>query len=531
MGAAVSPIGRAYQSGGFKRGNVRTDMSFFKQLFRKRNLQDLLDEAEQENRLHRILDTKQLTYIGIGAIIGTGIFVLVGQVAKETAGPAITLSFVFAGMLCVLAALCYAEFASMAPVEGSAYTYGYCTLGEFFAWIIAWDLVLEYAVAASAVAHGWSHYFQDLLQLLSGYVPFNLTIPERWGNSPIDYSHELGAITKTGYVCDLPAICIAFLLTVVLVKGIHESARINAAMVILKLVVVLLVIVVGAMYIKTENWTPFAPFGYSGISFFGNLVMGQEGPGGKPMGALAGAAIMFFAFVGFDSVSAHSAEAKNPERDVPRAIIYSLLVCTVLYIVVGGVLTGMVNYKELDIDAPVSNAFGQVGLPFMQFVISIGAIAGMTSVMLVMMLTQPRILLALARDGLLPNRPFGVIHPRFKTPWISSIMTGAFVAALGGLLPLSILADLVSIGTLLAFGIVCSAVLIMRYIDPEARRPFKTPFFPFVPIAGILGCLLLMFSLPAENWLRLILWLGLGMLIYFGYGFWNSKERVVQKSV
>ena len=461
-------------------------MSCFKQLFRKRNLQELLDEAERGNRLHRILDTKQLTYVGIGAIIGTGIFVLVGQVAKETAGPAITLSFVFAGILCVLAALCYAEFASMAPVEGSAYTYGYCTLGELFAWIIAWDLILEYAVAAPAVAHGWSHYFQDLLTLIDGYIPaIGLSIPELFGNAPIDYSHEAGQIVRTSNVCDVPAILIVLALTVLLVKGIKESARFNAAMVVVKVTIVLMVIGIGAFYINPDNWKPFAPYGYSGISFFGNTVAGTSGVGGKPLGALAGAAIMFFAFIGFDSVSAHSAEAKNPESDVPRAIIYSLLICTVLYILVGGVITGMVNYQHLDVDAPVSNAFGQVGLPLMQLVISIGAIAGMTSVMLVMLLTQPRILLALARDGLLPHRPFGIIHERFRTPWISTLITGAFVAVLAGALPLSILADLVSIGTLLAFGIVCAAVLIMRYLDPDAKRPFKTPFFPYVPIAGI----------------------------------------------
>jgi APA family basic amino acid/polyamine antiporter len=326
----------------------------------------------------------------------------------------------------------------------------------------------------------------------------------------------------------VPAICIVLALTVVLVKGIQESARFNTLMVLLKLAIVLIVIVVGACYINPANWQPFAPFGYGGLGFFGETVWGQTGEAGKPVGALAGAAIMFFAFVGFDSVSAHSAEAKNPERDVPLAIIYSLAVCTILYILVGGVITGMVNYQDLDPNAPVSNAFGQVGLPLMQFVISIGAIAGMTSVMLVMMLTQPRILLALARDGLLPQWPFGVVHSKFRTPWISTIMTGVFVAALSGLLPLSILADLVSIGTLLAFAIVCSAVLIMRYIDPDAKRPFKTPFYPFVPIAGIIGCLILMFSLPEENWLRLFGWLSLGLVIYFGYGFWMSKERVRQ---
>ena len=511
-------------------------MNFFKQLFRKRDLTELLEEAKTDSKLARVLDTKALTSIGIGAIIGTGIFVLVGEVAKEIAGPAIVLSFVVAGMLCVLAALCYAEFASMAPVEGSAYTYGYCTLGEFFAWIIAWDLILEYAVAASAVAHGWSHYLQNLLVLLNettgGWVP---TIPGRFGNSPIDYLKDAAGertevIGLTGNVVDLPAVIITLILSALLVKGIKESARFNSAMVILKVAIVLAVIGIGACYIDTANWKPFAPYGYGGVTFFGDMIWGTFNAAGKPVGVLAGAAIMFFAFVGFDGVSAHSAEAKDPERDVPKAILYSLLVCTALYLLVGGVLTGMVHYTKLDSDAPVSDAFGQVGLPWMQFVVAVGAIAGMTSVMLVMMLTQPRILLALARDGLLPQKPFGVVHPKFKTPWISTIMVGVFVAVLAGCLPLSILADLVSIGTLLAFAIVCAAVLIMRYVDPDAKRPFKTPFFPFVPIAGVLGCLLLMFSLPWENWLRLLVWLGLGMLIYFTYGFWKSKQRFKDKA-
>ena len=504
-------------------------MDFLRKLFgallRKRSLEDLLAEAEQGIQLKRILDTRQLTFIGIGAIIGTGIFVLIGQVAKQTAGPAVILSFVFAGLLCVLAALCYAEFASMAPVEGSAYTYGYCTLGEFFAWIIAWDLVLEYAVAASAVASGWSHYFQDFLRQIAGWTGLEgMVVPAKLGDAPFDYDPEVGKVLFNGNYCDLPAIMIVFILTVFLVRGIQESARINNLMVFVKLIVVALVIGVGVFYINPENWTPFAPYGYGGFAFFGETIWGQSDAGGKPLGALAGAAIIFFAFVGFDSVSAHSAEASNPERDVPKAIIYSLLICTILYILVGGILTGMVNYKDLDVGAPVSDAFGQVGMPKMQFIISIGAIAGMTSVMLVMMLTQPRILLALARDGLLPKWPFGVIHPTWRTPWISSIITGVFVAILAGTLPLSILADLVSIGTLLAFAIVCSAVLIMRYMDPDAKRPFKTPLFPFVPIGGVIGCLILMFSLSRDNWNRLVVWLSVGMVIYFGYGFWHSKE-------
>jgi APA family basic amino acid/polyamine antiporter len=366
------------------------------------------------------------------------------------------LSFVAAGLTCVFAALCYAEFASMVPVAGSAYTYAYATLGELFAWIIGWDLILEYAVASSTVAHGWSAYFQDFLSL------FGISLPHALTNAPFDFDPTTGLLVSTGTMLDLPAVLITVLVTMILVKGIQESASFNAGIVILKVAVVLFVIVVGAFYVNPANWTPFAPFGLTGVSFFGNTLLGQTGPAGEPVGMLAGAAIVFFAYIGFDSVSTHAEEARNPSRDVPIGIITSLVLCTALYIAVAAVLTGMVRYDQINIDAPVSDAFRQAGLPWAQLLISIGAVAGITSVLLVMMLSQPRIFLAMARDGLLPPRFFGAIHERFRTPWKSTILTGVFVSIMAAFLPLRILAELVNIGTLLAFVIVCAAVLITR---------------------------------------------------------------------
>jgi APA family basic amino acid/polyamine antiporter len=487
------------------------------QLFATKSLESLLDEMKSENRLKRVLGPVGLTSLGVGAIIGTGIFVLTGVAAADKAGPAMSLSMVAAGVTCIFAALCYAEFAAMVPVAGSAYTYAYATLGELFAWIIGWDLVLEYAVGASTVAHGWSHYFQDLLKIFNGGKPL---WPAAVAKAPFDYD-LVGKFVETGSYIDLPAIFITGLITVILVIGIKESARFNTAMVIVKLAVVFFVIVVGSFYIKTENWFPYAPYGYGGLSFFGTPIWGSM-HNGQVAGVMAGAATIFFAYIGFDSVSTHSEEAKNPQRDVPIGIITSLILCTVLYILVSGVLTGMVPYHKINRDAPVSDAFAQVGLPWAQFLIAVGAITGITSVLLVMMLSQPRVLLAMARDGLVPPGFFGAIHDKFKTPWKSTILTGFFVALLAGLLPLSILAELVNIGTLLAFVIVCAAVLIMRKTHPDAHRPFRVPLVPLVPILGIITCLLLMFSLPWENWMRLVIWLGLGFVIYFTYGIRHS---------
>jgi APA family basic amino acid/polyamine antiporter len=499
------------------------------QLFRTKPLSMLLDEMKGENRLRRILGPVQLTALGVGAIIGTGIFILTGVAAHDRTGPALMLSFVMAGLACVFAALCYAEFASMVPVAGSAYTYAYATLGELFAWIIGWDLILEYAVGSATVAHGWSAHFQEFIPIFhEGVSWIPATLPKIFQTAPINYCVTVGAkcphtgFVATGSYFDLPAVLITFILTVILVKGIKESASFNAFMVAIKLVIVLMVIGIGGYLVFTRygttNWHPFAPYGYTGVSFFGNTIFGQHAAGGEPLGMFAGAAIIFFAYIGFDSVSVHSEEARKPAKDVPVGIIASLIICTILYIAVSAVLTAMVPYNQIDINAPVVEAFKHAGLTWMQYLVAAGAMTGITSVLLVMMLSQPRVMLALGRDGLVPNSFFGDIHPKFRTPWKSTILTGLFVATMAGLIPLSILAEMTSIGTLFAFVIVCGAVIVMRRTNPNANRPFRAPFVPLVPILGIATCLLLMFSLPAENWYRLIIWLGVGLVIYFSYG-------------
>jgi APA family basic amino acid/polyamine antiporter len=481
-------------------------------LFAKKPVSLLLNEMSGRAGLRPVLGPLQLASLGVGAIIGAGIFVVIGLVAKDKAGAATMLSFVIAGCACAFAALCYAEFAAMVPVAGSAYTYAYATLGELAAWIIGWDLLLEYGVGAASVAHGWSHYFTDFIQI------FGIQFPHAFADAPFDFNPATGQFVATGAIMDLPAFLIAALLTAVLVIGIRESASFNAFMVAVKLSVVFLIIAIGIFYIDPQNWHPFAPYGYFGISFFGKTIVGHQAAGGEPLGMMAGAAIVFYAYIGFDSVSTHAEEARNPSRDVPIGIIGSLALCTVLYIAVAAVLTGMVPYDKIDIDAPLAQAFRRVGLPWAHFLISIGALTGITSVLMVLMLSQPRIMLAMARDGLLPAGFFGAVHQRFRTPWKSTLITGAAVALMGSLLPLRILAELVNIGTLLAFVIVCAAVLIMRRRHPEAERPFRCPFVPLVPFLGIGFCLLLMFALPAENWLRLIIWLVLGFVVYFGYG-------------
>ena len=494
-------------------------------LFATKPLSLLLEEMKGENRLRRILGPAQLTALGVGAIIGTGIFILTGVAAHDRTGPALMLSFVLAGLACVFAALCYAEFASMVPVAGSAYTYAYATLGELFAWIIGWDLVLEYAVGSATVAHGWSAHFQEFIPIFHeglSFIPAKL--PEAFRTAPVNYCVNVGAgcphtgFVPTGSYFDLPAVLITFILTIVLVKGIKESATFNAIMVAIKLVIVVMVIGIGAFLIDPANWHPFAPYGYTGVSFFGKTLFGQTAQGGQPLGMFAGAAIIFFAYIGFDSVSVHSEEAKNPAKDVPIGIIASLIICTILYILVSAVLTGMVPYKEINIDAPVVDAFKRAGYVWMQYLVAAGAMTGITSVLLVMMLSQPRVMLALARDGLVPKGFFGDIHPKFRTPWKSTILTGIFVAGMAGFIPLSILAEMTSIGTLFAFVIVGGAVMVMRKTNPDANRPFRAPLVPLVPILGILTCLLLMFSLPEENWYRLIIWLAVGLVIYFLYG-------------
>src|SRR5580765_8489264 len=493
-------------------------------LFARKPLEVLLEEMKGEHRLRRVLGPVQLTSLGIGAIIGAGIFVATGAAAHNVAGPALMMSYVVAGLTCVFAALCYAEFASMVPVAGSAYTYAYATLGELLAWIIGWDLVLEYAVGSATVANGWSGYFQSVI------AKFGVHLPAALAGPPIIYDTATGHFVQTQGVVNLPAILIVALVTAVLVKGIQESASFNATMVFLKLVVVLFVILVGAFYVNPENWHPFAPYGITGVSFFGYNLAGQVDGGGQPVGMLAGAAIIFFAYIGFDSVSTHAEEAKQPRRDVPIGIVASLVICTVLYIAVVAVLTGMVKYDKLSVDAGVSDAFKQAGLPWAEFIIAAAGVAGITSVLLVLMLSGPRVFLAMARDGMVPRHFFGDVHPKFRTPWRSTILVGAFVATLTGFLPIDALLHLTNIGTLLAFVIVCAAVLIMRQTNPDAERPFRAPFYPVVPILGILSCLLLMFSLPAANWYRLIAWMAIGLVIYFSYSYKHSVLAMQMKN-
>ncbi|MFO1066715.1 MAG: amino acid permease [Pirellulales bacterium] len=507
-------------------------------LFRKKSLDSMVADMESSHGLKRSLGPVALTSLGVGAIIGTGIFVLVGKAAATQAGPAIMLSFVVAGLACVFAALCYAEFASMAPVAGSAYNYAYATLGELMAWIIGWDLILEYAVASATVAHGWSKYFQKLVGQFDQSIFDTGGLMGHFSDSPFAYSTEKG-FTATGSFFDLPAVIIAIIVTAVLVRGVAESAFTNAIMVLVKVSVVLFVIVAGFGYVNTHNWTDnFAPFGYGGVTFFGypiDWIWGAEvkvDDSGKPLppvGMLAGAAGVIFAYLGFDAVSTQAEEAKNPKRDLPIGIVGSLLICTVLYILVSAVLTGMVNYKEIDSKAPVATAFEQVGFASAQFVVTVGALAGITSVLLVMMMGQPRIFLAMARDGLLPSSFFAAVHPKWRTPHLSTMLTGLIVALGGSLLPLDILAELTSIGTLFAFALVCLSVLILRVTDPDRERPFRCPFSPVFPALGVLLCAVLMLSLPGENWLRLVLWLVLGLVIYFSYGF--SRSRLNKNSV
>ncbi|GIW42895.1 MAG: amino acid permease [Candidatus Binatia bacterium] len=463
-------------------------MSLWRQLFRVKPISMLEADLASENRLRRALGPWALTSLGVGAIIGAGIFVLTGLAAHDHAGPALVLSFVIAGLGCAFAALCYAEFAAMIPVAGSAYTYAYATLGELLAWIIGWDLILEYGMASATVAHGWSKYFLHLLEL------FGIHLPVAISSDPF---------STPGAYFNLPAAVIVLLVTAVLVVGIRESATFNATMVAVKLAVILFVILVGATYVNPDNWTPFLPFGWKGVA--------------------AGAAYVFFAYIGFDSVSTQAEEARNPQRDVPIGIIASLAICTALYIGVAAVLTGMVPYTEIDVDAPLAAAFARHGFNAAVLIISIGAVAGITSVLVVLMLSQPRVFFAMARDGLLPEHFFGRVHPRFRTPHRSTILTGVVVAVVAALLPIQALAEMVNIGTLFAFVVVCSAVLVMRYTNPHQPRPFRTPLFPLVPILGILFNLGMMFSLGSHNWMRLGIWLGLGLLIYFSYSRYHSR--------
>ncbi|MCX6896207.1 MAG: amino acid permease [Verrucomicrobia bacterium] len=485
-------------------------------LFRRKHAADLQAEAKADQSLKRALGPVNLTALGIGAIIGAGIFVLTGQAAAKYAGPAIVLSFILAGMACAFAGLCYAEFAAMIPMSGSAYTYGYATLGEFVAWIIGWDLILEYLFAASTVAVGWSGYVVSFLK------EFGIVIPAQFTSAPYDHHAPLDAgwnmwrlftegWVSTGATLNVPAMVIVGLVTFLLVLGIKESASFNNVIVAVKLAVILTFIAVGFAFINRHNWQPFVPPA---------IGPGEFGWGG----VLRGAGVIFFAYIGFDAVSTAAQEAKNPQRDMPIGMLASLGVCTILYIIVALVLTGVVNYKSLNVPAPIAVAVDSFGanLAWLRTVIKVGAIAGLSSVILVMLLGQPRIFYCMSKDGLLP-KVFSSVHPKFKTPWIAQIFTGMVAMLVAGLFPIGLLGELVSIGTLLAFLIVCAGVLVLRKLHPEIHRPFRTPAVWVVAPLGIFFCGWLMSGLPRDTWARLIVWMLLGFVIYFSYSHRHSK--------
>jgi APA family basic amino acid/polyamine antiporter len=528
-------------------------------LFARKSMDALMSEAreEGEHTLERALGPFQLTALGVGAVIGAGIFVLAG-LGAHYAGPGLMLSFVLSGLGCAFAGLCYAEFAAMIPLAGSAYTYAYATLGELIAWIIGWDLTLEYAMGASTVSSGWSNNFVELLDVFHVKFPLWLAYDHWTGlrkameevarqvmatnfsslvpgtqayikqmsdliaapsidmitrahavlGAPVLFGHEIGI--------NLPALLIALVITTVLAIGIKESAKFNTAIVVVKVAVVLFVLGLGAKYVHPgnwgSNWHEFAPFGLSGIG--------------------AGAAYIFFAYIGFDAVSTTAQEAKNPQRDLPIGMIASLLVCTLLYIGVAGVLTGMVPWQSVNIEAPIARAFLDRGLTWASDIIVVGALAGLTSVMLVMLLGQTRVLYAMASDGLLPRKFFAEVHPRFRTPFRNTFLVGTLAGIVGAVTPIDDIGKMVNIGTLLAFVIVCIAIMVLRKTEPEKHRPFRTPWVPFVPVMGILFNGYMMIKLGWLNWARLIVWLVIGLVVYFTYSVKHSKVRArLQNSV
>jgi APA family basic amino acid/polyamine antiporter len=499
-------------------------------LFTKKPLEVLMKEADNKDHgLKKTLTATNLTTLGIGAVIGAGIFVLTGQAAAQYAGPAIIISFIISGIACALAGLCYAEFASMIPISGSAYTYAYATLGEFIAWIIGWDLILEYLFAASTVSVGWSGYVVSFLHDFGINLPAQFTaawhtvlinvpnigwkpITDELTKSLLSSGISVDTLPHITAICNAPAMFVVAMLSVLLILGIKETANFNNIMVVTKVSVIILFVGIGIMFIKQANWHPLIPkntgewghFGWSGI--------------------LRAAGVIFFAYIGFDAVSTAAQEAKNPQRDMPVGILGSLGISTILYILMAIVLTGIVSYTQLNVADPVAVGVNAMGdkMFWLRPIIKIAAIAGLSSVVLVMMMGQPRIFFTMANDGLLPP-VFSKVHPKYKTPYISTALTGLVAIILAGILPISILGELVSIGTLLAFVIVCLSIIVLRKKSPELKRPFKTPWVPFVPLLGAGTCLLQMFSLPFDTWLRLIIWFILGLAIYFFYSRKHSK--------
>jgi APA family basic amino acid/polyamine antiporter len=477
------------------------------QLLATKSIVELHEQESTGNQLRRALTATQLTLLGIGGIIGTGLFVLTGTAAANHAGPALALSFIVAGIGCTFAGLCYAEFAAMIPVSGSAYSYSYATLGEGIAWFIGWNLILEYLFAVATVSVGWSGYAVSLLEQLHIHIPSALSL------APLGPGADQMHIVRTGAIINLPAMVIVAAIATICYIGIKQSAAFNSVIVVIKVTVVVLFIVFGVSYINTVNWHPFIPpntgrtgeFGWSGI--------------------MAASGVIFFAYIGFDAISTAAQEAKNPQRDMPIGILSSLVVCTILYVVVAVVLTGMVSYKELDVSAPVALALDKyTGLHWLGIPVKLGAVCGMTSVMLVMTIAQARIFFAMARDGLLPPF-FGRVHPRFRTPSTATVITGVSAAIIGGLFPVNLLGEVVSIGTLAAFVTVCLGVLVLRRTRPDLPRPFRTPWPWFVCIAGALVCGYMMYSLGTPTWWRLGLWTALGVIVYAAYGYKHSCVR------
>jgi APA family basic amino acid/polyamine antiporter len=476
----------------------------------RKSVADIVGSADAEGHsLSKALGATSITAMGIGAIIGAGIFVLTGTAAAQFAGPSIILSFVLGGIACAFVGLCYSELAAMLPVCGSSYTYTYATLGEIFAWIIGWDLILEYAMGAATVAVGWSGYIVSLLHNAG------INIPPAFAAAPGTVIKLADGTAVTGII-NLPAIVIIAILTTLLVLGTKESARLNNIMVAVKLVVVVAFIALGVFFIKPANWHPFIP---PNTGEFGNFGMS---------GILRGSAVVFFAFIGFDAVSTAAQEAKKPQRDMPIGILGSLVICTILYILVAGVLTGLVPYGELNVPDPIAKGVDAIGLTWFSVLIKIGALTGLTTVILVLLYGQSRIFFTMSQDGLLP-RLFARVHPRLQTPHLSQIMIGTIVAIVAALTPISVLGEMVSIGTLFAFILVCGAVIYLRRSDSDASRPFRVPGVPIVPVLGILFCLLLMAGLPLVTWVRLIVWLIIGLVIYVSYGRNHSKLRFPER--
>jgi APA family basic amino acid/polyamine antiporter len=460
--------------------------------------------TQGEASLRRVLTARHLVLLGIGAVIGAGIFVLTGHAAANHAGPAVVLSFVFAGFACALAGLCYAEFASMMPVSGSAYSYSYATLGEGVAWFIGWMLVLEYLFAASTVAVGWSGYLNSLLATLG------IPLPDALASAPLAYAN--GALTTTGSIVNLPAVAIVTAITVVCYIGITQSAFVNSIIVTIKVTVILLFVAFALKYVNPDLWEPFIP--------------PNEGPNRYGMeGVIRGASIVFFAYIGFDAVSTAAQEAKNPQRDMPIGILGSLVICTILYIIVSAVLTGLLPYGMLGTPKPVATALeAHPQLLWLKTIVEIGAIAGLSSVILVMIIGQSRIFYAMSGDGLLPKF-FGRVHPKFRTPHTATVIVGVIAIALAGLLPIGVLGDLVSMGTLLAFATVCIGVLVLRRTRPELPRPFRVAFAPVVCLVGAAACLWLFLAAFLDNWQWMTGWIIAGILVYIGYGYRRSRLR------